>query len=99
MALTVTITKAVPQMQSELDFNVPINVKIKNDANEIIFEKDYSERWCSALGMDNKIKTKFQNKIKVDWDIYKAEQAEYNAAQFDTLVSALETAANAYVNQ
>lgn len=98
MALSVTITKAVPKKQNETDYKVPIHVEIKNEASEVIFEKYYYERWYSTLDLDI-LEESFQAKIKADWDTYKSEQAKYNAAQFDTLVSNLETTAAIYINQ
>jgi len=99
MALTVIITKGVPkQHKNEIDFQVPIHVEIKNEESEVIFEKDYSARWYSALDL-GVLDAKFQAKIKADWDTYKSEQAKYNAAQFDILVSDLEISATIYINQ
>lgn len=98
MALAVIATKGIPRKQNKKDFQVPIHIEIKNESNEIIFEKDYSERWYSALNIDV-IKARFQAKIKEDWDIYKEEQAKYNAVLFDTMVAELESTAATYINQ
>lgn len=99
MALSVTITKAVPKRQkNETDYQVPIHVEIKNEASEVLFEKDYSERWYPILDLGI-LEVKFRDKIKADWDTYIAEQAKYNAAQFDSLVANLKTAATTYINQ
>lgn len=65
---------------------------------EVLLEGDYSERYYSALDVDT-VKTKLQSQIVADWNKHVAEQALFDAAAFDTMVSEIEIAANTYINQ
>ena len=95
---TAIITKQSVAKINESDYTITIHAVFKNAAFEIVIEKDYSERYYSALGVDT-VKIKLQAQMIVDWNQYVAEQAIFNAAQFDTMVSEIQTAANGYINQ
>jgi len=97
MANTVVITKQSVTKLTDTDYQITIHAVFKDEADVIVLEKDYSERYYSALDVDT-IKTKLQNQMIVDWDLYVAEQNIFNAAQFDTMVSEIQTAANTYIN-
>ena len=98
MANTATITKqSVTQLTND-DYQATIHVVIKDDAEIVILEKDYSERYYSALDVAV-VKAKLQNQLKADWDQYVAEQNILTAIAFDTMVSEIQTATNTYINQ
>ena len=97
MAYTATITKESVTRLTDDDYQVSIHVFVKDELENIILEKDYSERYYSALDVDT-VRLKLQNQIKADWDKYLAEQTIYNAAQFDGVISQLESALNTYIN-
>ncbi len=46
------ITKHPVKKLTEHDYQVSIHVVIKNDAGQIVLEKDYSERYYSFLDVD-----------------------------------------------
>jgi len=95
---TAIITKQSVTKLNDMDYQVTIHILIRDTLENIVFEKDYSERYYSALQVDA-IKVKLQNQFVADWNQYKAEQNILNAATFDTIVSQLEAAANIYINQ
>ena len=97
MANTATITKQSVEKLNTKDYRVTVHVVIRNTANEIILEQDYSERYFSDLSVGD-IKLKLQSQIAADWDEYITEQNIYNAAAFDTMVNQIQTAANSYIN-
>ena len=92
-----TITKQSVTKINDSDYTVTIHAVFQNDAAETVIEKDYSERYYSAFYVDV-VKAKLQAQMVVDWDQYVAEQVIFDAAQFDTMVSEIQTAANAYIN-
>ena len=95
---TAIITKQSVTKVTDTDYQVTIHVVVTDDAENILLEKDYSERYYSALQVDD-IKVKLQNQLVDDWDKYVAEQNIFTAAQFDTVVSEIQAAANTYINQ
>jgi len=95
---TVIITKQSVTKLTDTDYQVTIHVVITDDIDVILLEKDYSERYYSALQV-SEIKAKLQAQMIADWDKYQAEQAIFNAVVFDTMISEIQTAANAYINQ
>ena len=97
MPYTATITKESVVQLTNADYQISIHVLVKDDLENPILEKDYSERYYSALDVDT-VRLRLQNQIKADWDKYLAEQNIYNAAQFDSVVSQLESALNTYIN-
>jgi len=97
MAYIVTITKQlVAKASGSDDFTVTVHVLIVEGA-ETVLEKDYSQTYNTSKTLDD-IKAGFQAMFLVDWDLYVAEQNIFNAAQFDTMVSEIQTAANTYIN-
>jgi len=98
MANTAIITKQSVTKMTDTDYQITIHAVFKDGADAIIFEKDYSERYYSALDIDT-VKAKLQNQMIADWDLYVAEQVIFNAAAFDTAVSQIQAAANYYINQ
>ena len=98
MALTAVITKVFPRKLNPHDFTIEIHAAITDETAEVLLEKNYSTRWYSAISLDS-IKAKLQEQFKADWDKYIDEKAKYDAVQFDTLVSEIQTAANNYINQ
>jgi len=94
---TAVITKQEVTKLNEDDYNVTIHAVFRNDASGIVIEKDYSERYFSQLDVAT-VKQKLQGQIQVDWDKHVAEQALFNTAAFDTMVSEIQTAANTYIN-
>ena len=95
MAIAEVIKQAVEQLTAD-DYTVTIHVTFKEGV-DVLFEKDYSERYFSDLSVDT-IKQKLQDQIQADWDEYVAEQALFDATAFDTMVSEIQTAANTYIN-
>jgi len=95
---TATITKQSVTKINEADYTITIHAVFQNDVDEIVIEKDYSERYYSSLDIDT-IQTKLQNQMIIDWDKYVAEQAIFDAAAFNTAVSEIQIAANTYINQ
>ena len=97
MAYVATITKqSVAKASGSDDFTVTIHVLIVEGA-ETVLEKDYSQIYNTSKTIDD-IKAGFQAMFLVDWDKHVAEKAIYDAAQFNTLVSELQTVASAYIN-
>ena len=97
MAYVATITKqSVAKASGSDDFTVTIHVLIVEGA-ETVLEKDYSQIYNTSKTIDD-IKAGFQAMFLVDWDRYVSEKVIYDAAQFNTLVSELQTVANAYIN-
>ena len=98
MAYTATVTKQNVTKLNESDYQVTIHVMITNDiTSEVILEKDYSERYYSALDVVT-IRSRLQQQILDDWNKYIAEQNIYNRAVFDSMVSDIQTVANTYIN-
>jgi len=97
MAFTSTVTKAAVKKINDRDFTVSINVILFDDGVPVA-EKTYSERYDSET-LPSTVESKLAAQIQVDIDNYKAEQAIFNATEFDTvctnLVSAIDTYANA----
>lgn len=99
MAYTATVIKqSVEKAAGSNDYIVMIHVVIEDETPEVVFEKDYSERYNSSTSIGD-IKTEFQNRIQADWDKHVAEKTIYDAAAFDTMVSQIQSAANTYINQ
>ena len=96
MATAVITKQSVIKLNSD-DYTVTIHAVFRNDADEIVIEKDYSERYYSALDVDA-VKAKLQDQMITDWDEYVAEQIIFDAAAFDTMVDEIQTAANTYIN-
>ena len=94
---TATVTKQSVTKLTDVDYTIIIHAVFRNDANEIVIEKDYSERYYSTLDVDT-VKAKLQAQMVADWDKYVAEQTIFDAAAFDTMVSEIQTAANTYIN-
>jgi len=97
MANTVIITKQSVTKLTDTDYQITVHAVFKDGADVIVLEKDYSERYYSALQIDT-VKTRLQDQMIVDWDLYVAEQNIFNAAQFDMMVSEIQAAANLYIN-
>jgi len=95
---TATVTKQSVEKLNEDDYQISIHAVFRNDTDDIVIEKDYSERYFSALSVDT-IKQKLQDQMIIDWDEYVAEQVIFNAPAFDTMVDEIQTAANTYINQ
>lgn len=98
MALTAEITKESVVKLNESDYQITIHFIVKNESAEILFEKSYSARYFSQLDIDT-IKLNIQEQLVADWDKYVAEQAKFNAVQFDDMVAQIQVAANVYINQ
>ena len=97
MAYVATITKqSVSKATGSNDFTVTIHVLIVDGA-ETVLEKDYSQIYNTSKMLDD-IKAVFQAMLLADWDRYVSEKVIYDAVQFNTLVSQLQTSANAYIN-
>ena len=97
MAYVATITKqSVSKASGSNDFTVTIHVLIVDGA-ETVLEKDYSQIYNTSKTLDD-IKAVFQAMLLSDWDRYVSEKVIYDAAQLNTLVSQLTTAANSYIN-
>jgi len=60
MALQATVSKASVSKLNDDDYQVTINVLIVNELEEIILEKDYHERYYSAISVDS-VKLKLQD--------------------------------------
>jgi len=97
MAYVATITKqSVAKASGSDDFMVTIHVLIVDGA-ETVLEKDYSQTYNTSKTLDD-IKAGFQAMFSADWDRYVSEKTIYDAAQFGTMVSQLQTVANSYIN-
>ena len=99
MAFITTITKQpVKKEKGSDDYLIIIHVEIEDDSvSEIIFSKDYSQRYNSNTVIGN-ILTGFQDMIQIDWDLYIAVQNIFDSAAFDTMVSQIQTSADTYIN-
>ena len=107
MTLLATVTKQSVHQLTADDYTITIHVVVIDDLitddpdtdenEQVIFEKDYSERYYSALDVDT-VKMKLQQQIIVDWNRTVAESAIYDAVAFDTMVSEIQTTANNYIN-
>ena len=98
MALEVIVSKASVLKLNDDDYQVTINVLILNELQETILEKDYSERYYSAITVDS-IKLKLQNQILEDWNKLVSEKTIFDAVAFNTMVAEIQDAASNYINQ
>jgi len=98
MALLATVSKASVSKLNDDDYQVTIHVLIVDELEEIILEKDYSERYYSATTVDS-IKLKLQDQILEDWNKLVSEKSIFDAVAFDTMITEIQDAANNYVNQ
>lgn len=97
MTLIATINKQSVKQLTSNDYLITIHVLITNELEEVILEKDYSERYYSALNIDA-VKVKLQDQIVIDWNRLVAESNIYNVAAFSTMVTEIQTVANNYIN-
>ena len=97
MALVATVSKESVTQLTEDDFNITIHVKIVDEVNNVLLDKNYSERYYSELEVDT-VKAKLQQQIIVDWNRIVTESAIYNATAFSNMVSEIQAAANSYIN-
>lgn len=98
MALQATVSKASVSKLNDDDYQVTINILIVDELEVVILEKDYHERYYSAISVDS-VKLKLQNQILDDWNKLVNEKSIFDAVAFDTMVSEIQTAANNYINQ
>ena len=97
MAYTVTVTKESVSQTSPTEFNVSVNVLIKDAADATVLEKVYSKRYTQGDTL-NSVKTVLQNKFKIDVDRMSAEKQIYDLAAYQTLCDDLDTAITNYIN-
>ena len=97
MAYTVAITKGEVRKGNKAIYSVNIDYTI-NDGTVIVLSGTASTKYNSNAPDLTAIKADFERQMQEAWDKYKAEQIVKTAAAFDTMVSDIQTAANAYVN-
>ena len=98
MVLEVTVSKASVSKLNDDDYQVTINVLIVNELEEIILDKNYSERYYSATTVES-IKLKLQDQILEDWNKLVSEMSIFDAVAFDTMVAEIQDTASNYINQ
>lgn len=97
MAFTAVVTKQPVAKLNDDDYQVTIHLVVLDELEEVVLEKDYSERYYSSASVET-IKIKLQNKILADWSKLVDEANIFNASAFDAVVSEIEIAANNYIN-
>lgn len=97
MAYAVTITKQSVSIAPNGIYTVTLGMSV-SDGAQVVFETSLSERYNPASGNLETFKVAIQAELKRRWDQWAAERAVYTAAALNTLVSQVQTAANAYVN-
>lgn len=98
MANIVTMTKGAVSLNVDTGiYSVPVNFIINDGASDILVgtvNTKYNPTEPDLVGIENRLKSD----IKSAWDKYVAEIAVRDAAAFDTMITSLESQANAYVN-
>lgn len=98
MSYTSVLTKRMPEKQKNGDFRVSVYVvSTDNDDSSVVLEKAYTVRYPKGWPIGD-IEDKLQQLIKKDWDKLQDELVIYNSPSFDTVVSNLQAAVNAYTN-
>jgi hypothetical protein len=96
MAYDITVSKESVSQVEPQEFNVSIKVVISN-AGVTLLDRTYSKRYKQGDTLAS-VKAVLLSKVKVDWDILKAEQAVYNNALFGTMCSEIQTTIGNYIN-
>lgn len=97
MVLEITVSKTSVTQLNDDDYNITIHVLIVDGLEEIVLEKDYSERYYSAVSVES-VRLKLQDKILEDWNKLMSEKSIFDAVAFDTMVSDIQNVANNYIN-
>lgn len=88
--MTITVAKKSVSFIQENLWNISVNVKL-NDGSTDVFDRDFSFQYTKGDAVNKKYAELLAN-IQAAIDIYKAEQALYNNAQFATIVTNLQSA-------
>ncbi len=96
MAYTSTITKSTVRKINARDYTVSVQVII-SEAGTQLLNKVYSERYDNQT-LPSTVEAKLQAQIQTDIDNYKAEQAIFNATEFDDVCTNLQSAITTYAN-
>ena len=97
MAYSATVTKVSVAQVRDAIFNVSIGV-IVNDGVTDVMDRTYSAQYNDNAPDLEKLKSELQGKIQVDWGKYVEQKALFDAAAFDTMVTDIKNALNAYTN-
>lgn len=97
MAYTVEISKQSVVKLNQNDYQITIHCAVQDDSANVVFEKDYSERYYSALPVSD-VKAKLQAQIQADWDKLVAEQQIFTHPQFDSACAEIQSDLDTYVN-
>lgn len=97
MAYTPVITKqGVSQISGDI-FSCVIEMVVSDEGTEV-FRCTATEKYNRNNADFDGIKSRLINELKSKWDKYAAENTIFSAAQFDTMVSEIQTAASNYIN-
>jgi hypothetical protein len=97
MAYTAVVAKSDVSKKENGDYNISIHVEIVDDSDSsVVLEKSYSTRYNDSWSIGDII-AKFQSKIQEDWNEYVSEQALFDHAAFDSMVSTIQTNLNTYI--
>jgi hypothetical protein len=97
MAYTAIATKESVSKLNDSIYQVTIKLVVNDGASEV-FSESVSEQYNNNAPDLTGIKARLLEQLRVKWDKYKAEHLIYVAGAFDTMVSEIQTTANAYIN-
>lgn len=97
MAYTAVITKDNVNKASNGILSISLTLSVSDEVEEV-FSTSLTAKYNPNSGNLNDFQSKIQDELKDRWDKYAAEAAIKNSAALDTVVGALTTAANAYIN-
>ena len=97
MAYTATVTKQSVTKDQNNIYTVSIKVTVMNGTT-LVFERTASAKYNPNAPDLTALQASLTSQLQKEWDKFVSEQGVFNAAAFDTIVTNIQTAANAYVN-
>jgi hypothetical protein len=98
MAYTATVTKESVRQDPKRDYLYNVTIRmVVSDGQDDVFDQTASAKYNSNAGNLSAVKNALIDELKEKWDLYAAEHDLYTAAQFDTMISEIGTAAQTYV--
>lgn len=97
MAYTVTMSKESVFKGTDGIYRVTLGITVTDGAVEV-FSSSLTARYNPASTDLTALKLAIQEELKAQWDKFVAEQGILNAAELDTMLSEIQTAATTYVN-
>lgn len=97
MAYTAVVTKQGVIKTDDNIYKATIQIVV-NDGFSDVFTETASAKYNNNSPDMTAIQIALIDQLKAKWDKYVAENGIYVAAEFDTMISAIQTAANTYIN-